>query len=104
VEITGLPGWAAAQGFDVQAQIEAGSTPSKQQAMEMLQSMLEDRFKLKTRRVPKSVPVYALVVDGNGSKLKETQPGAGPGGVPSAAPPGPGHIRANSIAMLIPVL
>jgi len=104
VEIAGLPGWTATEGFDVQAQPETGSTPTKQQTMEMLQSMLEDRFKLKIRRVPKSVPVYALVVDTNGSKLKETQPGAGPVGGPSAGPPGAGHIRANSIAMLVPVL
>jgi len=103
-EVNGLRGWAATDGFDVQAQVEAGFIPTKQQTMEMLQAMLEDRFKLKIRREPKSVPIYALVVDTNGSKLKETQPGAGPAGGPSAAPPGPGHIRANSIAMLIPVL
>ena len=103
-EVNGLRGWAATDGFDVQAQAEAGFTPSKQQTMEMLQAMLEDRFKLRIRREPKSVPIFALVVDTNGSKLKETQPGAGPLGGPSADPPGPGHIRANSIAMLIPVL
>ena len=104
VEIAALPGWAATDGFDVQAQPETGFNPTKQQTMEMLQSMLEGRFKLKIRRVPKSVPIYALVVDTNGSKLKETQAGAGPVGGPSTRPPGAGHIRANSIAMLIPVL
>jgi uncharacterized protein (TIGR03435 family) len=103
-EINGLRGWAATDGFDVQAQVEAGFTPTKQQTMEMLQAMLEDRFKLKIRREPKSAPIYALVVDSDGSKLKETQPGAGPAGGPSAGPPGAGHIRANSIAMLVPVL
>ena len=103
-EVNGLRGWAATDGFDVQAQTEGGFTPTKQQTMEMLQAMLEDRFKLKIRREPKSVPIYALVVDTNGSKLKETQPGAGPAGGPSAGPQGPGHIRANSIAMLVPVL
>jgi uncharacterized protein (TIGR03435 family) len=103
-EVNGLRGWAVTDGFDIQAQTEAGFTPTKQQTMEMLQAMLEDRFKLKIRREPKSVPIYALVVDTNGSKLKETQPGAGPAGGPSAGPPGAGHIRANSIAMLVPVL
>ena len=103
-EITGLPGWATNDRYDVQAQPEAGFTPTKQQTMEMLQSMLEDRFKLKIRREPKSVPVYALVVDTNGSKLKENQTLDGPVGGPSAGLRGPGHIRANSIAMLVPVL
>jgi len=103
-EIDGLRGWAATDGFDVQAKTEAGFTPTKQQTMEMLQAMLEDRFKLKIRREPKSVPIYALVVDTNGSKLKENQTLDGPVGGPSSVPPGAGHIRANSIAMLIPVL
>jgi len=103
-EVSGLRGWAATDGFDVQAQTEAGFTPTKQQTMEMLQAMLEDRFKLKIRREPKSVPIYALVVDPNGAKLKETPPGAGLAGGPSAGPPGAGHIRANSIEMLVPVL
>lgn len=103
-EVDGLRGWAATDGFDVQAQTEAGFTPAKQQTMEMLQAMLEDRFKLKIRRQPKSVPIYALVVDTNGVKLKENQTLDGPIGGPSAGPPGAGHIRANSIAMLVSVL
>src|SRR6185295_8762690 len=41
-EITGLPGWATNDRYDVQAQPEAGFTPTKEQGMEMLQSMLED--------------------------------------------------------------
>ncbi len=103
-EVNGLRGWAATDGFDVQAQVEAGFTPTKQQTMEMLQTMLEDRFHLKIRREPKSIPVYALVVDTDGIKMKPAQPGAGPVGGPSAAPRGPGRIRANSISMLIPIL
>ena len=77
-EITGLPGWATSDGYDVQAQPEAGFTPTKEQAMEMLQSMLEDRFKLKIRRQPKDTPIYALVVDKGGVKMpatRATQPG-----------------------------
>jgi len=72
-EITGLPGWATSDGYDVQAQPEAGFTPTKEQAMEMLQSMLEDRFKLKIRRQPKDTPIYALVVDRGGVKMPATR-------------------------------
>jgi uncharacterized protein (TIGR03435 family) len=104
VEISGLSGWAANVGFDIQAQVETGFTPTKQQTMDMLRALLEDRFHLKIRREPRSTPVYALVVDANGVKMKENPTPAGPVGGPSARPPGPGHIRANSIAMLIPVL
>jgi len=48
--VDGLPGWAATDGFDIQAQTEGLVTPTKQQTMEMLQAMLQERFKLKIRR------------------------------------------------------
>ena len=49
-DVDGLPGWAATDGFDIQAQTEGLVTPTKQQTMEMLQAMLQERFKLKIRR------------------------------------------------------
>ena len=50
--------------------------PKKQPAMlrAMLQAMLADRMKLKVHRITKEGPVYALVVGGKGSRLKETDP------------------------------
>jgi uncharacterized protein (TIGR03435 family) len=38
----------------------------------MLQSLLEDRFKLALHRETKVLPIYALVVGKNGSKLHQT--------------------------------
>jgi len=70
IEISGLPKWAETDGFDVQTQPEAGFSPTKQQTKEMLQAMLEDRFKLKIRRGTKSTPIYTLVVDKGGLKMK----------------------------------
>jgi uncharacterized protein (TIGR03435 family) len=100
-EITGLPGWATTDGYDVQAQPEAGFTPTKEQAMEMLQSMLEDRFKLKIRRQPKDTAIYALVVDKGGVKMPMTR----------ATPPGRinfgfGQLSASALtaASLVPIL
>jgi uncharacterized protein (TIGR03435 family) len=69
-EITGLPGWAATARYDVEAQPEAGFIPTAQQRQEMLRSMLEDRFQLKVRRESKDRPIYALVVDSGGIKMK----------------------------------
>jgi uncharacterized protein (TIGR03435 family) len=83
-EIAGLSGWANTARFDVEAQPEAGFTPTVQQRQEMLQSMLEDRFKLKIRVEPKDRPIYALVVDSGGLKMKPYAPPA-----PGAAPPQP---------------
>jgi uncharacterized protein (TIGR03435 family) len=97
MEISGLPGWATSDGFDVQAQPEAGFTPTPQQTQEMMQSMLEDRFKLKLRRETKDVPIFALVVGKDGVKMKlaENQTPFDPtgpplGGPPATAPPSPG--------------
>ncbi len=96
LEITGLPGWATTDGYDVQAQPEAGLQSTAKQKQEMLQSMLEDRFKLKILRETKDAPVYALVVgkDGVKAKLSEDQTpfnlnGPPPGGPPPAGPPPP---------------
>lgn len=75
VEVTGLPEWAEKERYDVEAQPQPGFTPTKQQSMEMLQAMLEERFKLKIRRETRSAPIFALVVDKNGPKIK---PAAGP--------------------------
>lgn len=109
VEITGLPGWATTDGYDVQAQPEAGVTPTPQQRQEMLQSMLEDRFKLKVRRETKSAPIYALVIgkDGVKAKLSEDQTpfnpaGPPPGGPPPPAPPPPAAGRGPSMTGPMP--
>jgi uncharacterized protein (TIGR03435 family) len=98
IQITGLPGWATTDGYDVQAQPEAGFTPTQQQTQEMLQSMLEDRFKLRIRRESKEAPIYALVVGKNGVKMKLSEDqtpfnpaGPGPGGPPSPGAAGAGR-------------
>ncbi len=89
-EITGLPGWANTAKYDVEAQPEAGSNPTAQQKQEMLQLMLEDRFKLKIRVETKDRPIYSLVIDSGGVKMKlyaTPTPGAAPT-PPPAAPKG----------------
>jgi uncharacterized protein (TIGR03435 family) len=44
------------------------------QIQEILQSLLAARFQLRVHRETKEMPVYALVVDKNGPKLKESAP------------------------------
>ncbi len=100
--VEGLPGWAERDRFDVEAQPESGFTPTKQQAMEMLQAMLEERFKLKIRREPRNAPVYALVVEKGGIKMKPSANQSGSRPCPAAAP-APGLQRfcsSTSIAFL----
>lgn len=62
------PDWIASERFDVSATIPAGAGG---QVNEMLQSLLEQRFALKTHRDHKEFPVYALVTAKGGVKMKE---------------------------------
>jgi uncharacterized protein (TIGR03435 family) len=56
--------------FDVVALGPVGSTLTVEQARPMLQSMLEERFKLRFHRGTHNAPVYALVVRPQGHKLR----------------------------------
>jgi uncharacterized protein (TIGR03435 family) len=66
-QITG-PDWMSTTRFDIVAKMPQGST--KEDAPKMLQSLLEDRFKLTVHRTNAEHPVLALVVGKSGPKLK----------------------------------
>ena len=77
--IIGVPNWAKADRFDVQAKVDPDDAPKLEkltldQRRMMLPPLLEDRFKLKFHHEMRELPVYALVVAKGGSKLKESQP------------------------------
>lgn len=64
------PDWIATERFDIAAKLPAGAT--REQVPEMLQTLLEERFKLKSHRDQKEFPVYALLPGKGGFKLKES--------------------------------
>jgi uncharacterized protein (TIGR03435 family) len=111
-QVTG-PDWLDTQRFDVVAKIPPGS--SKEQVNQMLQSLLEERFKLTFHSVTREFPLYELVVGKNGHKLKASVvdpsaatagPDAGPGrggppsigkdGFPTLPPGRPGMLMMMS--------
>ncbi|HKE26734.1 MAG TPA: TIGR03435 family protein [Bryobacteraceae bacterium] len=65
------PEWITQERYAVSAKIPEGEG---KQVRGMLQSLLEDRFKLKTHRIQKEFPVYALVVGKGGIKMTEEPP------------------------------
>jgi uncharacterized protein (TIGR03435 family) len=73
--ITSGPGWIDSLPFSIDAKAEEGSLPTRAQLMQMMQTLLEDRFKLKFHREMKEVSGYALVIGKNGIKLKESAEG-----------------------------
>jgi uncharacterized protein (TIGR03435 family) len=103
IALSGLPGWVMTDHYDIQAKPDPSMTLTPESLQQMLQTMLEDRFKLKVRRETKDSPVYALVLGKNGVKMKQSAdqtpisaggPMAG-GPVPGAAPPTPGPAGAS---------
>jgi uncharacterized protein (TIGR03435 family) len=74
-QIVGGPAWLDTDRFDIQA--KASGDPSAAQLRLMLQSLLEERFKLVTHRETRELPVYNLVMargDGKaGARLRPSQ-------------------------------
>jgi bla regulator protein blaR1 len=77
-QLSGGPGWISSDKYDVDAKEEdaVGEKFQKlpyaqyrEQLELMIQSLLQDRFKLKISHETKEVPVYALVVGKNGPKI-----------------------------------
>lgn len=93
--IFGGPKWIDSEHFDIEAR--AMGDPARAQMKLMVQSLLEDRFKLVMHHETRQVPVYALVVakpgkigpqlipHSDGAKCTEAAPGKG------LKQPGPGE-------------
>jgi len=73
------PDWLASERFDIAAKIPAGARPAN--VPEMLQTLLQERFRLQTHLVKKEIPVYSLEIAKTGLKVKESdsEPQSEPG-------------------------
>ncbi len=63
------PDWLSSERFDILAVMPAEQT--NDQIPEMLQALLEERFKLKTHDETKEMQIYRLVVAKDGAKLEK---------------------------------
>jgi uncharacterized protein (TIGR03435 family) len=88
--ISGLPAWAKSATFDIEAKMAADTFAAyrklprklqREQDQQMMQSLLKDRFNLKVHHATRQMPVYALVIAKDGSKLKESTTKQGRGSV-----------------------
>lgn len=70
-QLIGGPGWIDTEYYDIAAKAEGQDTLTMERARPMLQALLSDRFHVKIQRETRDLPVYALVIGKNGSKLKE---------------------------------
>ena len=90
-QIVGGPGWMTADRFEIKAKAEG--EVSREQIKPLLQSLLEERFKLKFHKETKEAPIYHLVVGKNGHKMKPGEHGQ------SMMRMGRGQINANGVTM-----
>jgi uncharacterized protein (TIGR03435 family) len=81
--LSGGPGWADSERFDINAKMEDSlaeawnNLPLKDRndrLRPLIQSMLVDRFQLKIRHEKKEISIYALVVAKHGPKLTPASP------------------------------
>ena len=86
------PDWISTQRFDIIAKYPAGA--SKSDAPQMLQTLLEERFKLTVHRDNKERPVLALVAGKGGMKLKDS--GNTPPAIDESTPLKPGEISMDT--------
>jgi uncharacterized protein (TIGR03435 family) len=82
-QIAGAPNWLNTERYDVEARMgssaadelrKAISDQSEPEDKRMLQALLSDRFKLAVHRETKLIPVYELVLAGDGPNLRESAP------------------------------
>ena len=87
-QITG-PDWMQSTRFDIVGKMPEGS--AKEDAPKMLQTLLEERFKLATHRASVEHPVLALVAGKGGPKLKASA--EKPVAIDENAPLKPGELK-----------
>ena len=71
--VVGGPAWLGTEQYDVAAKLPPGT--SRDRIPAMLQTLLEERFKLAVHRETREQRVYLLVIGKNGSKLEKGREG-----------------------------
>jgi len=75
MQVVGGPAWMDSTRYDIVAK-PAGNPPRSEMYGPMMQSLLEDRFRLKVHRETRQGPVYLLTLAKDGPKLHATKEGA----------------------------
>jgi uncharacterized protein (TIGR03435 family) len=68
--ISGGPEWMDSQHFNIEAVTPEGVAPTRQEQMQMLRTLLVERFALKFHQQDKEMSIYALTVTKSGPKLR----------------------------------
>ncbi len=93
-QVIGGPGWIDSDQFFIEAKGDPAATP--EQCLAMMQSLLEDRFRLAAHKEMRQLPIYSLVVAPGGPKFHESDAATRPGFQGAD-----GHLRAQKVSMAI---
>jgi uncharacterized protein (TIGR03435 family) len=86
-QIVGAPGWIDVDHFDMEAKPEGDRPIPRARFQLMLQSLLEDRFRLRTHREKRELLVYDLIAKGRPKiQLSEDQTPLAPVEAPDTGP------------------
>ena len=83
-QVSGGPAWINSARYDIDAKAEG--SPNRGQMYQMMQALLEDRFKLKLHHETKQLPVYEVIVAKGGPKLLKPKEGGCIAPDPNAGP------------------
>jgi len=97
--ISGGPGWMETQYFDISAITPGDVRPTRLEQMQMLRTLLVERFGLKFHREQKEFSIYALSVAKGGPKLKAAAKPDDPPELFGVVYPGKIEVPAKSVTM-----
>ena len=79
-QVSGLPGWAETEGYEILAKLPQGGDPSDAQIRTMLKNLMQSRFGLSFHTEKRELSVYAISIGKNGpagiKMVKNTTNGA----------------------------
>jgi uncharacterized protein (TIGR03435 family) len=93
------PDWINDKMYSIVAKSSAPGT--RVQLLAMLQSLLEDRFKLKLHHEMKDFPVYALLIAKGGSKIRTAEDSSNPGLRPDGGGWMARHVSMSQLAVFL---
>ena len=61
-QVSGLPGWAETEGYEIAARLPQGGDPSDAQLRTMLKNLMQSRFGLSFHTEKRELSVYAISI------------------------------------------
>jgi uncharacterized protein (TIGR03435 family) len=98
-QVSGLPGWAETEHFDIQAPLPGEGAPNEVQLRTMMQNLIKDRFGLTYHKEKRELSVYAINVGKGGPTGIKMVKNDSQGTLPGFGSQGPGGLRARNATM-----